>query len=159
MKKIFVLILVLLFCSCASKSNFSHSKAVFVSMKSAKLKFSEAGFVYNNDKIIKLELYKLAQPIITLDIYSSFICLNKICTSKKSFNKNIFGYQHYDDFINDIFNSKPIYNGENIIKTNCGFTQNIKNHNYDINYEICHKNTMLKDQKNKTIFSIKGLNT
>lgn len=153
------LILVLLFCACSSKTSFTSSKAVFVTLNSPQIKFSEPGFLYQNEEGAKLEIYKLAQPFFTLDIRTTKICVNKYCTSKANFNNKFFQNAHYDEFINDIINAKPLYGGINFDQKPCGFEQVLisRSGKFSITYRVCNDEVFFEDSKKKINFSLKRI--
>lgn len=150
----------LLFCACSvSKETFSSSKAVFVTLNSPQAKFADAGFLYQNKTNTKLEIYNLAQPLFTLDIRQSKICLNGYCTSKLNFNQKFFQNAHYDEFISDIISGKALYAGLNFEKKPCGFEQILisKSGKFNINYKVCNGEISFEDSIKKIKFSLKRI--
>lgn len=156
---ILVLFLGLWVAGCASKSEFKESQSVSVLLKSDQFRFSEAGFLYKDEKNTRLEVYKLAQPLFALEIQPSKVCLNQYCTKKGTFNEKFFGNAHYDELLEDVLGAKPIFKGVNLKKTSCGFTQNItsKSWKFDIAYKVCGGAVDFSDKKNKIFFSMKKL--
>lgn len=153
-------VLGLLLCACSvSKATFSHSKAVFVTLNSPQVKFADAGFLYQNKEGIKLEIYNLAQPLFTLDIRQSKVCVNSYCTSKANFNQKFFQNAHYDELINDIINGKALYRGLNFEQKPCGFEQNLvsKSGKFSIIYRVCNGEISFEDSIKKINFSLKRI--
>lgn len=149
-----------LLCSCSvSKATFSSSKAVFVTLNSPQIKFSEPGFLYQNEEGTKLEIYKLAQPFFTLDIRKSKVCVNKYCTSKANFNNKFFQNAHYDEFISDIISGRALYRGLNLEQNSCGFEQSLisKSGKFSITYRVCNGEVFFEDSKKKINFSLKRI--
>lgn len=153
-------VLGLLLCACSvSKETFTSSKAVFVTLNSPQAKFADAGFLYQNKTNTKLEIYNLAQPLFTLDIQQSKVCLNRYCTSKANFNKKFFQNAHYDEFINDIISGKALYAGLNFEQKPCGFEQNLvsKSGKFNITYKVCNGEISFEDSIKKIHFSLKRI--
>ncbi|WP_297191801.1 hypothetical protein [uncultured Campylobacter sp.] len=152
MRQIFAVLYVLFLLNACSfkKADFQQSKAVFINAKFANgFRVSEAGFLYANKELTRLELYKFGQGILELELNRQ-ICLNSICYSRENFNKTYFKEAHYDKILDDILGEKPIYDGLNLQKTSCGFKQEI---NF-ISYELCSKELSFKDDKNKILLKI-----
>ena len=143
------------FTACASKASFSDSKAVFISLKSPQIKLSEAGFLYKNEDGTRLEVYKLGQPLVTLEVGQKMICLNSKCALKSTFNKQFFQNAHYEDFLSDILSKKPIYKGLNLKKNPCGYEQNILEKDYELFYKLCDGVVFFEDKKAGIKFSLK----
>lgn len=139
-------VIFIFFSACSIKNIKSNSQSVFVNINTDLIKTNDQGFLYKNNKNIKLELYKLGQLFFLVNINNK-ICINKICYDKKIFNKKFFKKQYYDTLLEDILNKKAIYNGKNLIKTSCGFTQEID----DIKYMICNDEIYFKNKNSKFI--------
>ena len=154
MKKILILALLFFLSACAvKKDSFKQSKSIYLTAKFANgFRLSEAGFLYENERYKILELYKLGQGIFKLNLARQ-ICVNELCYSKENFNKTFFKMSHYEDFLQDILDKKPIYKALNLKKTSCGFTQKIKN----LNYELCGNTLTYVDKKNNILLRINGL--
>jgi len=155
-KYIYLIFILFLFVGCSQKSPYASSKAYFVVIKNPKLALADTGFIKKDDKRLNLQLFSASKPIFDLHVKDD-ICVDYVCLTKVSFNKEFFGYKHYEDFVNELFNMKPIYEQKNLIKTKDGFEQKIKTDNYDINYKIENKNLYFKDKKNKILIKLKEL--
>ena len=140
---------------CASKGDFKSSQAVFVVLKAPQLALSEAGFLYKNKDSTRLEVYKLGQPLVTLEVGQKMICLNSKCALKSTFNKQFFQNAHYEDFLSDILSKKPIYKGLNLKKNSCGYEQNILEKDYELFYKLCDGVVFFEDKKAGIKFSLK----
>ena len=77
--------------------------------------------------------------------------------SKRSFNKEFFGISHYESFIDELFNLKPIYDEKNLKKFEVGFEQKLKSKSYDITYRVENGNLYYKDSKNRVLIKLKEL--
>lgn len=162
MKKLTLLFLsivfVVFFSSCASKyERYSKSSAVFVTFKfpSLNFKFSDSGFLYLNEKRLRLELYKFGQTVFFVEINDK-ICTNYACYDKKLFNQRWFLNAYYDDLLEDILRARPIYEAKNLQKTQCGFRQDFSTQGQNLVYELCHDELSFYAIKGGTqLFSIK----
>ncbi|WP_252989346.1 hypothetical protein, partial [Campylobacter coli] len=90
-------------------------------------------------------VYKLGQAFFKLKIRED-ICLNSVCYSKMVFNQKFFKNAYYEDILKDILEAKPLWNGKNMQKTQCGFNQNLNSANYEIFYEICDNKISFVDR-------------
>ncbi|ASM38759.1 MAG: hypothetical protein SPI03_04565 [Campylobacter sputorum] len=145
MKKILSIIISIFFTACSIKNTPQASSSVFFNINSPNLKISDAGFVHHYNNYTTLQIYNSGVSILKLDIKDK-ICINSACSNKIDFNKKYLLEAHYDNFLNDIINQKPIYEKENLIKTDCGFKQNISKNS--IKYELCNNKSIFKDTKN-----------
>ena len=102
-------------------------------------------------------MYKVGQPLVTLEVGQKVICLNSKCALKGTFNKKFFKNEHYGDFLSDILNARPIYKGANLQKTRCGFKQTIKKPSFDIAYSVCNEAVNFKEKKGKINFVLRRL--
>ena len=157
MKYFLSFILAFMLCACATKPSFSHSKSVFVSLITDQIKLSEAGFLYQDNDNLRLEVYKLAQPLFVLELKGTRLCLNKGCLKEEEFNKRFFKNAHYKGFLRQILTKKALYDGLNLIQTSCGFEQNITNKAYELSYEICEDKIFFEDKKARMKFSLREI--
>lgn len=142
--------------ACASKSSFNNSKSVFITIKTPQIKQQEAGFLYTEGEMVRLEIYKLGQPIVKLEV-ATLSCLNGTCAPKMMLNEKLFKNAHYDGFLSDILRAKPLYSGKNLVKTKCGFTQQIAEKAYEIEYSVCDGVVDFYEKKAKIVFVMKDL--
>lgn len=68
--------------------------------------------------------------------------------SKDGFNSKYLHSSYPSELLQNIILSKEIYNGENSVKTEMGFKQQIKNEVVDIKYVVTQKSVYFKDKKN-----------
>ena len=154
MKKIYIFIAILLFAGCAKISPQS-SQAVSFTAISPSLKISDAGFIHRFKEKTELQIYNSGVSILKMDISHDKICLNSACDDEISFNRKFFKNEHYIGFFSDILNHRPIYNGKNLQKTDCGFIQNISE-NF-IQYKFCDNLIEFSDTKNKIKIKLKEI--
>lgn len=145
MKKFAVLPLIFLFFGCVLKTPQS-SKGYHVTLISPMIKISDFGFMHEYKNDISLQIYNLGVSVAQIKI-SDKICINRGCFSKSDFNAKFFKQPYYDDILEDILLKKPLFNGVNFKKTECGFSQNYN----EISYEICNNDLKFKDKNVKII--------
>jgi len=156
MLKIVFTSLILLFIGCSQKTPYSSSKAYFVVLKTPKIALADTGFIKKDLNRLNLQLFSASTPIFDLHVKND-ICIDYVCLDKKSFNNEFFRFRHYDDFVEELFNMKPIYNKRNLLKTEKGFVQNIVTKDFEITYKIENGNLYFKDKKNRVLIKLKEL--
>lgn len=145
MKKIILVFVTIFFSACSIKQIPTESNSVFFTMNSPLLKLSDAGFIHHYNNYTTLQIYNSGVSLLKLDIKDK-ICINSACSDKKSFNEKYLLDAHYDELISDIINQRPIYEKQNLVKTDCGFKQVISKNS--IKYELCNNKSIFKDAKN-----------
>lgn len=153
-KSISFIVILLLFAGCSLNPKIDYFKSVFVTLKTEKLKYSDAGFLKLQNQKIKLQLFNAGVVILDLTIKNN-ICINKICYKKESFNAQFLGFGYYDNFLSDILLKKPIYNGKNLKHEPYGFSQEIISDQVEIIYKVTEKNCYFKDKKSKLVIKLK----
>jgi len=141
------------FAGCAISPEVSASKAVNFTVISPLLKLNDAGFIHKKGASTLLQVYSSGVNLAEIDIKDGQICLNTACDDEPIFNQKFFKNAHYNGLFADIVNFRPIYDGRNLSKTECGFTQEIAS----FNYEICDNVVKFKDPKNGIKLVIKEL--
>ena len=159
MKKINLFMCVILafvsFFSGCAKNSPQNSQAVSFTVISPSLKIRDAGFIHKFANKTELQIYNSGVSILKMDISENKICLNSACDDEATFNRKFFKNSHYNGFFSDILNHKPIYNGKNLQKSDCGFLQNLSD-NF-IQYEFCNNLVEFTDTKNKIKIKLKEI--
>ena len=153
--KYILLVFTLLFSACSIK-DYEHTQTKIITIKSPKIKFSDAGYLRNSEKSIELELFMAGKSIEKIAI-NHLICVSDGCMSKSGFNKDYLNSAYPDDTLQNILLSRAIYDGANMSRTADGFTQNIKDEDVDISYRVESEGVFFKDRKNGIIFNVKDL--
>jgi hypothetical protein len=153
--KYILLIFTLFFTACSIK-NYEHTQTKIITIKSPKIKFSDAGYLRNSSDAIELELFMAGKNIEKISV-NHLICTSDGCMSKSSFNKDYLNAAYPDDTLQNILLSQAIYGGVNQSKTADGFSQSIKNEHVDISYRVESSGVYFKDRKNGIIFNIKDI--
>jgi len=150
----YILLIFVLFFSACSVKNYEHTQTKIVTMKSPKIKYSDVGYLRNSDKTIELELFMAGKCIEKIAI-NHLICTSEGCMSKSGFNKDYLTQIYPDDTMQNMLLSRAIYDGKNLIKTDDGFEQQIKDETVDILYKVDSHGVQFKDKKNDIIFKMK----
>jgi hypothetical protein len=148
----------LFFCSCAVKQQpIEISSPVTVTIKSPNIKLSGLGFYKKGGSYVNLQVFTGA--LATLNYESSTtICVNDNCMTRGIFNNNFFMHAHYSQLIDDILAGKPIYNSQNLVKTQNGFSQKIvKDKEYNIFYQMSNNDVEFEDSKNRVYIRLKKI--
>ncbi len=120
-----LLVVIIFISGCALKQPVEQNSK-FIVIKTPEIKFADMGFVSTFDNKLNIQIYSSGEAVLSIDIYKDKICTSTFkCMDKKSFNKKIFHQNYPIDTLENIFLAKPIFNGENIKKTENGFTQDI----------------------------------
>ncbi|MCK4441360.1 MAG: hypothetical protein KAU90_05095 [Sulfurovaceae bacterium] len=144
---------------CTSKNlvKEKNQESAFIVLKTPQMKYADMGFIYKNNSFVKVEIYSMGQPIMSLDINGMNVCMSTFkCMEKKDFNAKMLSANYPDTLLENIFKSKPIFNGKNLEKNSNGFIQKIiKDNEYDITYTINKNNTRFKDRVNHILIKVK----
>jgi len=160
LKKVIILstmLLVLNGCTGKNLIKEQNQESAFIVLKTSKIKYAGMGFIYKSDSFLKVEIYSMGQPIMSLDINGMNVCMSTFkCMEKKDFNAKMLSANYPDTFLENIFRGKPIFDGENLEENSSGFTQKlIKDDKYNIVYSVKDKQTKFKDKENNILIKIK----
>ena len=151
-----LLVIILFLTGCSYKEPFLSSKPYYIVIKNSQIAVADTGFIKKDENRINLQLFSASTPIFDLHVKDD-VCLDYVCMSKRSFNREFFGFSHYESFINELFNFKPIYDDKNLKKTELGFEQEIKTDEFNIVYKVDGENLYFKDKKNSVLIKLKEL--
>ena len=146
----------LFFIACTGK-DVSKQESAFIVMKTKTIKFADMGFIYRGMNGVKIEVYAAGQPLVDLDINSQNICLSFLkCMDKEDFNEEVLSSYYPPTLLENIFNSKPIFQKENLEKIEGGFEQKItKEAKYDISYSVVSGKRIFRDKINKILIKVR----
>ena len=152
----FFLVILLFFTGCAYKTPYTSSKPYYIVIKNSQMAVAATGFIKKDDSRLNLQLFSAGTVLLDLHVEES-VCLSYTCMSKESFNREFFGVNHYEGFIEELFNFQPIYSKKNLKKYKAGFEQKLKSKSYDITYKVENGNLYFKDSKNRVLIKMKEL--
>lgn len=150
----YILLIIALFFSACSVKDYERTQTKIITIKSPKIKYSDAGYLRNSGKTLELELFIAGKSIEKITV-NHLICTSEGCMSKSGFNKDYLNTAYPDDIMQNMLLSHVIYDGKNITKTADGFEQYIRDEHVDIVYRVDSRAVYFKDRKNGIIFKIK----
>ena len=158
-KKIgFFMATLLMMSSCTGKHlvKEENQESAFIVIKTDKMRYADMGFIYKGDSFVKVEIYSMGQPIVSLDINSVNVCMSTFeCMEKKDFNKKMLSVNYPDTLLENIFRGKAIFNAEGLEKKDNGFIQKVKkSKKYDITYSVISKKRIFRDKINKIVIKV-----
>lgn len=155
---LFTLLSMLLLTACATKE-YEKQESVFILFKTPGFKYADLGFIYENPKETKVEIYSNGQAAMALTIDQLNVCMSMFeCMSKKDFNQHILNPMYPETILENIFKGQMIFGGHNMVKTRNGFTQEIiKTDQYHINYTVLNKQILFHDTINNILIKVKRM--
>ena len=157
MRKIYwVGLLAFVLSACVNKE-YSRQQSAFILFKTPTVRHADLGFIYDNDKEMKIELYSSGQAVLSLEISETHVCMSLLeCMSKKSFNEEVLSGYYPEAILENIFRGAVIFDGKNLSKNRNGFTQSIqKKGKYAIEYRVFNKEIIFRDTINAIRIKIK----
>lgn len=151
-----IFIMGFLLSACASKEYVTQN-AAFILFKTPTFKYADMGFIYENDKEIKIEIYGTGQALMSLEISETSVCMSLLeCMGKSAFNKEVLSELYPEDILENIFRERPLFNGMGLEKKGTGFTQKIiKKDKYNIDYSVLNNEVIFHDTINAIDIKIK----
>lgn len=152
----YILLLPLLLFSACSIKEYRHAASKIIIIKTPKLKYSDLGYVKNSEDAVSLELFVAGNMVQNIEI-NYLVCVNEGCMSKSSFNEEYLHKSYPDKLLQNIALGRPIYGKRNLVKSEDGFEQYIKDEDVNIKYRVDSHVISFKDRKNSILFKIKEL--
>ena len=147
------LMAILLLGGCAGKELIpeKNQESAFIIIKTPTMRYADMGFLYKKTDLVKVEIYSMGQPLLTLDINGMNVCMSTFkCMSKEDFNKKMLHDSYPPTLLEHIFKAQPIFEKEGYEKISNGFTQKIKKEGaYDITYSVTSDKRTFRDKINK----------
>ena len=150
--KIFLLFIVFFLSGCSVK-HYEINEAKIIVIKSKQLKYADLGYIRNNEKSVKVELYEMGNLVQSIEI-NNLICMDEGCMPKAIFNARYLSSTYPSDMLKDVILGEEIFDGQNLVKTSDGFVQDIQDEKVDIHYEVKAKSILFKDRKNAILVKI-----
>ena len=142
--------------ACAQPKPYQTHSALIV-WKSPSFRYADMGFISDNGRTLKAEIYGSGTALMRLKIGEQSICMSQFeCMSKGDFNRKLLSPYYPKDTLENIFRGKPIFGGKALIKKRNGFTQKIKkSHAYQIEYSVLNNQTVFRDTINKIMIKVR----
>ena len=155
-RTVLLLIISFLLSSCASKE-YIKQNAAFIMFKTPTFKYADMGFIYENEKEVKVEIYGSGQALMSLEISETSVCMSLLeCMGKSAFNKEVLSGMYPEDILENIFRGKPLFNGLGLKRKGDGFTQKIvKKDKYNIEYSVLNNQIIFRDTINTILIKVK----
>lgn len=150
-------ILLSLFFSACNTQPYLREHSAFIVFKTAAFKYADLGFIYENSKEVKAEIYSSGQPVMSLTVSDSAVCLSLLaCMPQRDFNRKVLSVHYPDGILNDILRGKPIFQNLNLRRSSNGFTQTIiKQNKYNIHYSVLNDEIIFRDTINHILIKVK----
>jgi hypothetical protein len=144
-----------LFSACAPKEYVEQNSA-FIMFKTPTFKYADMGFIYQNEKEIKVEIYGSGQALLSFNISQTSVCMSVLeCMSKSAFNQKVLNTLYPDDTLENIFRGRKVFNGTGVLPKGNGFTQKIiKKDKYNIDYSVLNNEIIFHDTINAILIKI-----
>ena len=144
-----------IFSGCAPKE-YVQQHAAFIMFKTPTFRYADMGFIYENEKEIKVEIYGSGQALVSLEFTGDSICMSLMeCMDKSTFNEEVLSGYYPEDILEHIFMGKPIFNKKSLVPKGNGFTQKIvKKEKYEINYTVLNNQIIFHDTINAIVIKV-----
>ena len=142
--------------ACAPKEYVEQNSA-FIMFKTPTFRYADMGFIYDNGKEMKVEIYSSGQALMSLEISESSVCMSLLeCMSKSAFNNEVLNSMYPEDTLENIFRGRKIFNGAGMETKGNGFTQKIiKSDKYNIEYSVLNNQIIFHDTINTILIKVK----
>ena len=147
--------LVILMQGCAQTRVHKEQSALIV-WKSPAFRYADMGFVSDDGKNLKVEIYGSGSALMRLKIDENSVCMSQFrCMQKERFNRELLSSYYPAETLENIFRGKPLFGSKNIVRKRNGFTQDILNKNkFAIHYEVLNDRIIFRDTINKILIKI-----
>jgi len=156
MKYFFVSIILFLSTACSIK-NYEFTETKIVTLKTAKIKFSDIAYLRHTDNALELELFMAGHVFKRITINHLICVSDEGCMSKRAFTDAYLNKAYPQDILQNIVLGHKIFDGKNLIKNSSGFIQHIKTDKVNIKYIVKPQEIYFKDKKNHILFKIKDI--
>lgn len=155
MRILWIIPFLLLLGGCTTKT-YDQKYSSHITIRTDGLRYSDMGFMYQNSREIKAEIYSFATPVFTLTMHSN-ICIEKACYRYEVFNRRYLHSSYPRYLIRNVFKGTPIFDSHNVKVTKDGFTQHLEAREYDIIYSVTDQLIRFHDRKNNILIQIRQL--
>jgi len=156
-KRTIVMIMVSFLLGACAPKEYVEQNSAFIMFKTPTFKYADMGFIYDNGKEMKVEIYGSGQALMSLEISESSVCMSLLeCMSKSAFNKEVLNSMYPENTLENIFRGKKVFNGVGVKTKGNGFTQKIiKKDKYDIDYSVLNNQIIFHDTINTILIKVK----
>ena len=156
-RRIVLFFVISFFLTACVPKQYTQQNSALIIFKTPAFKYADMGFIYENEEEIKAEIYSSGQPLMSLEISESSVCMSLLeCMGKSTFNKEVLSSQYPKDILENIFRGKVIFSAQGLEKNRNGFTQKIiKEEKYDIDYSVLNNEVVFRDTINTILIKIK----
>jgi len=154
-----ITITLLLLGGCSTKEQVTkqNQESAMIVLKTPTMRYADLGFIYKKPDWVKVEIYGMGQPLLSIEINGMNVCMSTFkCMSKEAFNAKVLHPDYPPTLLEHIFQAQPIFEGEGLEKKRNGFTQKIaKKGVYDITYSVTSTQQRFHDTINKILIKVK----
>ncbi len=155
-RTILLFMMAFLFTACSTKEYVNQNTA-FIMFKTPTFKYADMGFIYENEKEMKVEIYGSGQALMSLELSDTSVCMSLLaCMSKSDFNKKVLSPFYPEETLENIFRGKAVFNAVGRKAKGNGFTQKIiKEDKYNIDYSVLNNDIVFHDTINAIHIRVK----
>jgi len=155
----FFIAVIFMYNACTGKQlvKYENQESAFIIIKTDNMRYADMGFIYKDDAFVKVEIYSMGQPVVSLEINGMNVCMSTFeCMQKSDFNKKMLSANYPDTLLENIFRGKPIFDSEGLEKDSNGFIQKLKKDDkYDITYSVISEKRVFRDKINKIVIKVR----
>ena len=147
---------VILFLSGCTEPQPQRTQSALIVWKSSSFRYADMGFISDDGRTLKVEIYGSGTALMRLKIGEQSICMSQFeCMSKDNFNRKLLSPHYPGDTLENIFRGKPIFSRAGLRQKRNGFTQKIKkNQAYQIEYSVLNNQTVFRDTINQIVIKV-----
>lgn len=155
---IYLTMFLLLLTGCAPKQ-FHTQNSAFILFKTPTVKYADMGFIYENNRSVKVEIYSSGNAGSSIEVKEDRICLSLLeCMGSAAFNREVLSSYYPEDTLRQLFRGKPIFGKEGYEENSNGFTQTLSDAGkYDIHYSVLKNETKFVDKMNAITIKLKRM--
>lgn len=149
--KIKALIFTIILSGCV-QNNYTKQQSALIIFKTPSFKYADMGFIDENSKELRLQIYAVGQALMKLKITEDRICMSTLkCMSPYQFNKEVLDKSYPKNILSNIFRGKAIFDRIGLKKVSNGFIQKINT----ISYKVIGKKIIFRDTAHHILIKIK----
>lgn len=148
---------VLLWIQGCVQGSYERQTSALIVFKTPTFRYADMGFVYQNNDMLKVEIYSSGKPVMSLKVFKDQVCMSTLeCMSAERFNAQLLSHYYPKTLLKDIFAGNTIFEKEGYVQSSNGFTQKVfQSGKYDIEYTVLKRETSFRDTINNILIKIK----